>query len=64
MNFQCINTECPRTGQMLTVWERTVTPINVDTTSPDYEQFGDPYFFTVPPVYCGVCRVPASEVTD
>lgn len=61
MKFKCLTDECSHKFQEIEIRAEQLRPANL-VTREDYEETGTPFFFTVPPVYCGYCGQEAKEV--
>lgn len=57
MKFSCRVKRCPRYGQEIELRGEQLIPLNLDIKQ--YEREAIPFFYTIPPVYCGYCGSPA-----
>lgn len=53
MKFTCTNPNCTHAGQEIELAAEQLVPLKLDINK--YTDTGTPFFFTIPPVYCGYC---------
>jgi len=63
MKFRCITDECSHKFQMIELRAEQLVPHNY-TQFKEYEETGEPFFYTIPPIYCGYCGKPAQQVIE
>ena len=53
MKFSCRNQNCKQNGVEIEVRADQLVPVNLDIKL--YEEEQKPFFYTIPPVFCGYC---------
>jgi len=64
MKFRCVTNECKHKGQEITLKAEQLTPYWETFNIKKYQETGEPFFYTIPPIYCGYCGSPAKQVTE
>ena len=57
MKFSCRNPQCKQNGTEIEVHATQLIPIDLDVKLYAAEQ--KPFFYTIPPVFCGYCGLQA-----
>lgn len=59
MKFMCMTQGCKGYSQQIELRAEQLTPVDLDPLL--YQETGRPFFFTIPPVYCGYCGLEAQR---
>lgn len=62
MKFKCLTEECSHKFQSIELRAEQLIPLKLDIKT--YEREGTPFFYTIPPVYCGYCGKSAQQVLE
>ena len=62
MKFACLTEECSHKYQEIVV--RVEQLVSLEFNVEKYEKLGTPFFYTVPPIFCGYCGRPAVQVIE
>ena len=62
VQFRCDFNYCSHRGQEIELRVEQLVPLVLDVKK--YEETSTPFFFTIPPVYCGYCGQPALRVVS
>lgn len=60
MKFTCLTDECSHKFQTIEVEAQQLIPLELNVKQ--YKEKGTPFFYTIPPIYCGYCGKRAQEV--
>jgi hypothetical protein len=60
VRFICLTEECSHEFQEINLQAEQLIPLKLDIK--EYERSGTPFFYTIPPVYCGYCGKPAIQM--
>ena len=60
MKFRCTNKECSKEGQEIELRAEELVPEKLNIM--EYTETATPFFYTIPPVYCGYCGNQATRV--
>jgi hypothetical protein len=69
VQFRCDFNYCSHRGQEIEIRAEQLIPVAQSTERvaeliKQYEETSTPFFFTIPPVYCGYCGQPALRVVS
>ena len=62
MKFICLTEECSHKYQRIEIRAEQLVPLTLDIK--EYQATGTPFFYTIPPIYCGYCGLEAKKVED